>query len=119
MNHACCKAPCELLRASLLPGDSRPPLLAPGRGRAYPTEGLRETSILPRQENKTEETVKLHLYASSAGTERERRGAIANVLAKDGANDELARGNRLLELPCASSPPTRSTATKQKKHQAL
>lgn len=95
------------------------PLLAPGPGRAYPTEGLRETSILPRQENKTEETVKLHLYASSAGTERERRGAIANVLGKDGANDELARGNRLLELPCASSPPTCSTATKQKKNQAL
>lgn len=56
------------------------------------------------------------------GTERERCGAIANVLAKDGSNDELARGNGLREGPqdlgellWISSPPTCSTATKQKK----
>lgn len=79
-------------------------------------------SISARQEKKTEETVKLHLYVSSTGTEQKRPGAIAKVPAKDGSNDKLAHGSRLREgsqdlweLPCTSSPPTASTASKQKK----
>lgn len=126
MSHACCKP--TLRAAARFPpawGQPSPALHSRARTSLPHRRARRDvasTSIFPRQENKTEETVKLHLYASSTGTERERRGAIANVLAEDGSNDELAHGNRLREgpqdlweLPCASSPPTCSSATKQKK----
>jgi len=74
---------------ALHPGHSCPLCRLQGEGKPTPYDGL-ERRCLCEHEKETEETVKLHPYASSTGTEQTRPSATAKILAKDGSNTKPA-----------------------------